>query len=169
MLRCIRLLPFCSSRAAIICGFNNKVFQCFSQVCDFFLELGYATAFLILEHHGVGLLLENFTLGGLAMRVLIGKRLLCQTDAPANQNSHQKHAFINYFWCHQKLHVIPLAWSTNAELEKITTNVVPLIIDSGKVALLVESMALAIHFKASDKFNISHLIVDAAVLRCPNA
>ena len=54
--------------------------------------------------------------------------------------------------------------STMEDLEKLATHVVPMIIDPGKVAFLMEPMASTVHFKASDKFNKPHLICDTAIL-----
>ena len=58
--------------------------------------------------------------------------------------------------------------STMEDLEKLATHVVPMIIDPGKVAFLMEPMASTVHFKASDEFGISLLIVDASRARSPN-
>jgi hypothetical protein len=47
-------------------------------------------------------------------------------------------------------------------LQKFAVNVVPNVIDFFKATVLVESMSLAIHFKASDELNKSLSVIIAA-------
>jgi hypothetical protein len=66
------------------------------------------------------------------------------------------------------LHVSPLYEFSAEPLEKLSIDVVPLTINFYKATFFMKSMALAIHFKASNEFHVAFGIADLASQRRSN-